>query len=215
MNMSKEELVELITKLVIKKLNDEKLLSIPIGVSNRHIHVSRKDLDTLYGEGYELTKFKDLKQPGQYASNEFVKIIGPKGKFPNVRILGPIRNETQVEISISDGFKLGIKPPIRESGKLKDSAGFKIVGPKGEIVKSQGCIAALRHIHMDKKTAEKLKLKDKDIVEVKVPGERYTILGSVLVRISDNYELEMHIDMDEANACNLKNNDTVKIIKKG
>jgi propanediol utilization protein len=199
----------------IKEINEKKHLSVPIGISNRHVHVSRKDLDVLFGDGYGLSKYRDLKQPGQYASNELVTIKGPNGEFPNVRILGPVRDETQVEISVTDGFKLGIKPPVRESGKLKNSAGIEIIGPSGRINKSEGCIAALRHIHMDQKIAEKLNLKDKDIVDVKVPGVRNAILGNVIVRVSDEFELEMHIDVDEANACSLKNNDTVRIIKKG
>lgn len=213
--MSREELIKLITKIVIEELGKKDDNLIPIGVSNRHVHLSRKDLDILFGDGYELTKLKDLKQPGQYASEELVTIRGPKGKIDRVRILGPLRNETQVEISLTDGFKLGIKPPVRESGKLKGSAGIEIIGPKGSIVKSQGAIAALRHIHMTPETANKLNLSDKDIVQVEVPGERRGILGNVLVRVSDKYALEMHIDVDEANAFKIKNNDTVKIVKKG
>lgn len=214
MDTSREELVKLITKLVIEELNKEEVL-IPIGVSNRHVHLRREDLDVLFGDGYELTKLRDLKQPGQYASNELVTIRGPKGEFKNVRILGPLRKETQVEISLSDGFVLGIKPPIKESGNLKDSAGIEIIGPKGRIIKHEGSIAALRHIHMTPETARKLKINDKDLVDVEISGERKAILGNVLVRVSDKYALEMHVDLDEANACNLKNNDTVKIVKKG
>lgn len=214
MDASHEELIKLITKLVVEELNKEEIL-IPIGVSNRHVHLRREDLDVLFGDGYKLTKLRDLKQPGQYASNELVTIRGPKGEFKNVRILGPLREETQVEISLSDGFVLGIKPPIKESGKLKDSAGIEIIGPKGRIIKHEGSIAALRHIHMTPETARKLKIKDKDLVDVEVSGQRKAILGNVLVRVSDRYALEMHVDLDEANACNLKNNDTVKIVKKG
>ncbi len=214
MDASREELIKLITKLVIEQLNKEEVL-IPIGVSNRHVHLRREDLDVLFGDGYELTKLRDLKQPGQYASNELVTIRGPKGEFKNVRILGPLREETQVEISLSDGFVLGIKPPIKESGKLKDSAGIEIIGPKGRIIKHEGSIAALRHIHMTPETAKRLKINDKELVDVEISGERKAILGNVLVRVSDKYALEMHVDVDEANACNLKNNDTVKIVKKG
>jgi putative phosphotransacetylase len=209
---SNEELIKLITKLLYEKLNEKEIL-IPIGVSNRHVHLSRDDLDILFGDGYQLTKLKDLKQPGQYAANELVTIRGPKGEFKKVRILGPVRDKTQVEISLSDGFTLGIKPPVRESGKLDESVGIEIVGPKGTIIKSKGCIAASRHIHMTPEIAEKLNLKDKDIVDVEVPGERNAILGNVLVRVSDKYALEMHVDLDEANACNLKNDDAVKIVK--
>lgn len=209
---SNEELIRLITKLVVEKLNNQEIL-IPIGVSNRHVHLSRNDLNFLFGEGYQLTKLKDLKQPGQYASNELVTIRGPKGEIQKVRILGPVRDKTQVEISLSDGFTLGIKPPIRESGKLDESVGIEIVGPKGTIRKTKGCIAASRHIHMTPEIARKLNLNDKDMVEVEIPGERKAILGNVLVRVSDKYALEMHVDLDEANACNLKNDDTAKIVK--
>lgn len=209
---SKEELIKFVTEMVYEKLNEQDIL-IPIGVSNRHVHLSTDDLDVLFGDGYRLTKLRDLKQPGQYAANESVTIKGPKGEFKNVRILGPVRQKTQVEISLSDGFVLGIKPPITESGKLDESVGIEIIGPKGTIIKSKGCIAAFRHIHMTPQTAEKLSIKDKDIVDVEVSGQRKAILGNVLVRVSDKYALEMHVDLDEANACNLKNNDTVKIVK--
>ena len=131
-----------------------------------------------------------------------------------VRILGPLRDETQIEVSLTDGFKLGIKAPIRESGKLENTPGIKIIGPKGSVETSKGTIAALRHIHMDKETAKKLELNDKDIVDVEVKGKRKGILGNVLIRVSDKYVLEMHIDTDEANACCLKNGDLVKIIRK-
>jgi putative phosphotransacetylase len=214
MDTSREELIKLITKLVIEELNKEDVL-IPIGVSNRHVHLRREDLDVLFGDGCELTKRRDLKQPGQYASNELVTIRGPKGEFKNVRILGPLRNETQVELSLSDGFALGIKPPIKESGKLKGSAGIEIIGPKGRVIKHEGAIVALRHIHMTPETAKKLEINDKDLVDVEISGERKAVLGNVLVRVSDKYALEMHVDLDEANACNLKNNDAVKIVKKG
>lgn len=210
-----EELIKLITKLVIEEIVRNQDVTIPIGVSNRHIHLSRKDLDALFGAGYELTKMKDLKQPGQYAAEEKVTVKGPKGEFKNVRILGPVRDETQIEISLSDGFTLGVTPPIRESGKLKDSASVEIVGPKGSVLKSEGAIAALRHIHMTPEIAEKLNIMDKDMVDVEISGARKAVLGNVLVRVSDKYALEMHVDLDEANACGLKNNDEVKIVKKG
>lgn len=215
MNVSNEEFIELISKLAIKELKNDMKYFVPVGVSNRHVHLNRKDLDVLFGEGYQLTKFKDLKQPGQYACKETVTIKGSKGEFINVRILGPLRDETQVEISVSDGFKLGLRPPMRESGKLDGSSGVTIEGPCGKIIKSKGCIVAWRHIHMDTDTAKSLNLNDKDIVEVKVFGERNAVLGNVLVRVSKNYSLEIHIDVDEANACGLINNDTVRVVTKG
>ncbi len=212
MNTSNEKLISLITKLVIEELNKEKEILIPIGVSNRHAHLNREDMDILFGLGSELTKLRDLKQPGQYASNEKITIKGPKGEIKNVRILGPLRDKTQVEISLTDGFKLGINPPIKESGQLEGSSPIEIVGPNGSIKKSDGVIAALRHIHMPPEIAEKLNLQDKDIVDIEVPGIRKGILGNVLIRVSDKYELEMHLDTDESNAYNLQNDDKVKIV---
>ncbi|WP_455542175.1 phosphate propanoyltransferase [Intestinibacter sp.] len=212
--MSQEQLVDIVTKIVIEKMQEEDDILIPIGVSNRHIHLSREDLDFLFGVGYELTKIKDLKQPGQFAAQEVVTIQGPKGSLEKVRILGPLRDETQIEVSLTDGFKLGVKAPIKESGKLENTPGIKIIGPKGSVETSKGTIVALRHIHMDTKTAKALDVKDKDIVDVEVKGERKGILGNVLVRVSDKYALEMHVDTDEANACCLKNGDLVKISRK-
>lgn len=207
-------LIEEITKLVVEKLQqDNKEVLIPIGISNRHLHICKEDLEILFGRGYNLTKFKDLKQPGQYASNELVTIKGPKGEFQKVRILGPLRDETQVEISLSDGFKLGINPPIKESGKLDNSPGIEIIGPKGRVVKEKGVIAALRHIHMTPEIANNLNLNDKDIVDVEITGIRKATLGNVLVRVSDKFDLEMHLDMDEANACCVKNGDLIKIVE--
>lgn len=215
MGISEKKLVEIISKVIIKKLSEESKDSlIPIGVSNRHIHLCREDLNFLFGKGYELTKFKDLKQPGQFAAKEVVTLKGPKGEFEKVRILGPLREETQVEISLSDSFKLGIKAPIKESGKLENTPGIKIIGPKGSVETSRGTIVALRHIHMTKEISEKLALSDKDIVSIEIGGDRKAILGDVLVRVSDKYVLEMHVDMDEANACCLKNGDLVKIVRK-
>lgn len=211
--MQTEEMAKLITKMVINKINDLEKYKIPIGVSNRHIHVSEKDLEKLFGEGYWLTKKGDLKQPGQFAANETVTLRGPKGELENVRILGPIRNESQVEISITDSFRIGIKPPIRESGKLDNTPGIEIIGPKGSVKISRGTIVALRHIHMTSDYATKVGLKDKDIVEVETFGDRKVILGNVIIRVSENYSLEMHIDIDEANACALKNNDCVILRK--
>lgn len=213
MDISQEALVKLITQKVIEKLNENEEILIPIGISNRHIHLCREDLNHLFGKGYELTKIKDLKQPGQFAADEVVTIKGPKGEFKKVRILGPLRDETQVEISISDGFKLGINPPIKESRKLDNTPGITIIGPKGSIEVKKGTIAALRHIHMTPETASKLNIRDKDEVSVEISGIRKAVLGNVLVRVSDKYTLEMHLDMDEANACLVKNGDLVKIVE--
>lgn len=212
--MVNEELLKAVAQRVIEKLNEYDVHKIPIGVSNRHVHVSQEDLEILYGQGYQLTKKGDLKQPGQYASNETVTIRGPKGEFDRVRILGPVRNKSQIEISKTDSFRLGVRPPIRESGDLGGTPGLELVGPKGTVELPEGAIIALRHIHMKPQEAASLGVKDKDIVEVEIFGERRGMFGDVLVRVSDSFTLEMHVDVDEANACSLNNNDYVVIKKK-
>lgn len=186
---------------------------VPIGVSNHHIHLSQEDLEALFGKGYQLTKLKDLKQPGQYAAKETVTLVGPKGTIQNVRILGPVRKETQVEISCSDGFALGVRAPVRESGKIAGTPGIILKGPNGELQKDSGAIVALRHIHMPPQFAQRFGLKDKDMVSVEVQGIRKLLYRNVLVRVSEAYELEMHLDTDEANAAGVGNNDLVKILK--
>ncbi|MGO1369325.1 phosphate propanoyltransferase [Senegalia sp. (in: firmicutes)] len=186
---------------------------LPIALSNKHIHLKKEDIEKLFGRGYELNKLKDLSQPGQFASKEKVDIVGPKGKLEGVRVLGPARNNTQAEISLTDGFKLGIKSPLRDSGDIENSPGAKIVGPKGEIEIDKGIIVASRHIHMNTEDAKDFGVKDKDRVMVKVPGERGVIFDNVLVRVNENYSLEMHVDLEEGNACGAKNGMTVELIK--
>ncbi len=193
------------------ELNAEK--RIPIGISNRHAHLSSDDISRLFGVGFQLSVMKELSQPGQFASEQKVTLVGPKGVIENVRILGPARDKTQVEISVSDCFKLGIKSPIRDSGDLKGSSGLTLVGPKGSVTLNEGAIIAARHIHMHTNDAKKFGVKDKDRICVKVPGPRGLAFYEVLVRVSDNYQLEMHIDLDEANAASLSNKDFVEIIK--
>lgn len=200
-NILREVLTEIISDDVV------------VGVSNRHIHLSQEDLEILFGKGHALTKMKDMKQPGQFAAKETVTIQGPKGKFEGVRVLGPVRKETQVEISISDSFRLGVKPPVRESGKLDGTPGVKIIGPKGEVIKEHGVIVAGRHIHMPKFIADIKGYKDGDIVKVETCGERKVLLYNVLMRVGNNMAKEIHLDMDESNASGLKNNDFVKIIR--
>mgnify|MGYP000130635903 FL=1 len=194
-------------------MKDYDIHKVPIGVSNRHVHVSRQDLDILYGKDYELTRKSDLKQPGQFASNETVTIRGPKGEFERVRILGPVRKQSQVEVSKTDSFRLGIRPLIKESGDLTGTPGLDLIGPKGIVSLSNGAIVALRHIHMTPAQADALGLKDKDMVEVETFGERRGVFGDVLVRVSDQFALEMHVDVDEANAFSLSNGDHVIIRK--
>lgn len=186
---------------------------IPVGVSGRHLHLSRKDLDALFGPGYELTKMKDLSQPGQYASEETVDIMTTKGAFTRVRILGPIRKETQIEMSLTDSVKLGITPPIRDSGNVEGSPGVVLVGPNGTITLEKGAIAALRHIHMTPEDAARFGVKDKEFVQVECVGERGMTLGQVLVRVNEQFALEMHVDTDEGNAAGLKTGMKVSLIR--
>ncbi len=172
-----------------------------IETSARHLHVSREHLDILFGEGYELTPKKDLSQPGQYACEERVQVIGEKGSFPGVSILGPVRPETQVELSATDARSIGVKAPVRESGDIEGSGGCKLVGPKGEVTIDKGVIVAKRHIHMTPEDAQKYGIVDKQIVSVKIPTEgRSLIFGDVVARVSSSYALAMHLDTDEANA---------------
>ena len=176
-----------------------------VEISARHVHVSKADLETLFGEGYELTVKKELSQPGQYACEERVKVIGTKGEFPAVSILGPCRNATQVELSLTDARSIGVVAPVRESGDIADTPGCKLVGPAGEVEIECGVIAAKRHIHLDPATAEEFGLADKQIVSVKV-GEgsgRATVFGDVVIRVSESYAPAMHIDTDESNAAGL------------
>jgi putative phosphotransacetylase len=172
-----------------------------VETSARHIHVTPEDLETLFGKGHQLTKKKDLSQPGQFACEERVTIVGPKKELPNVSILGPCRNATQVELSATDARSIGIAAPIRESGDIAGSGACKIVGPCGELEISEGVIVAKRHIHLTPEDAEELGVKDKDVVWVKVDTDgRKAILGDVVCRVSSSYAKAMHIDTDESNA---------------
>lgn len=172
-----------------------------VETSARHVHVTQEVLETLFGKGYELTKKKDLSQPGQYASNERVQVIGSKGSFPAVSILGPVRPETQVELSASDARSIGVNAPCRESGDIAGSGACKLVGPAGEVEISEGVIVAKRHIHATPEDAEKFDISDKEIVSVKIESNgRSLVFGDVVVRVSPKYALAMHIDTDESNA---------------
>jgi putative phosphotransacetylase len=172
-----------------------------IEASGRHVHLSKEDLATLFGEGYELTVKKMLSQPGQFACVERIKVEGPKGSFDHCGIIGPIRKQSQVELSLTDARSIGITAPIRESGDLAGSTGIHLVGPAGEITLKEGVIIAKRHIHFTPEDAEEFGVKDKQIVGVKVGGERALTFGEVVCRVSKNYATAMHIDIDEVNAC--------------
>lgn len=172
-----------------------------VETSARHVHVSQADLEVLFGAGYQLTKKKDLSQPGQYACEERVDVVGPKKTLTGVSILGPTRPATQVEISLTDARAIGVAAPIRESGDVAGSGACKLVGPKGEVEIAEGVIAAKRHIHMTPADAEEMGLKDKDVVSVQVDNDgRSIVFGDVVVRVNANFALAMHIDTDESNA---------------
>ena len=172
----------------------------PIGTSNRHIHLSNEDLTTLFGEHYALTIQKELSQPGQFAAKETVTFVGPKGCLEKVRILGPVRKRTQAEISVTDCFKLGIKPVVRDSGQHDGTPGLQIIGPLGNVDLESGVMVASRHIHLNLEEAAAWSLKDGDRVRVKVQSQRPMIFEDVLIRVHENYRKEMHLDIDEANA---------------
>ena len=183
--------------------------------SARHIHLSREAVETLFGKGYQLTKKKDLSQPGQFACEERVTVVGAKKELAGVSILGPERGATQVELSLTDARSIGVSAPVRESGDIAGSGACKIVGPCGEIEISEGVIAAKRHIHFDPETAEKFGVADKEIVCVKVDSDgRKTIFDDVVVRVHASYATAMHIDTDESNACGATCGMMVEVIKK-
>ncbi len=176
-------------------------MEVLVETSARHLHVTQADLETLFGKGYELTWKKDLSQPGQFACAERVDVVGPKKTLAGVSILGPVRPETQVELSLTDARSIGVAAPVRESGDIAGSGACKLVGPCGEVELTEGVIAAKRHIHMTTADAARMGLEDKQVVCVKVPSNgRETIFGDVVVRVSDKYALAMHIDTDESNA---------------
>ena len=206
-----QEMATILMEKILESVQHYENFRIPIGVSNRHVHVSRADLDRLYGKDYALTHKSELGQPGQFAANETVTLQGPKGTFEHVRILGPVRSQSQVEISKTDSFRLGVKAPIALSGHLQGTPGITLIGPRGTVDLPCGVIIAKRHIHMTPAQAAARHLKDGQIVDVETFGERWGILGDVIIRVSDTAGLEMHIDVDEANACSLNNHDYVMI----
>lgn len=184
---------------------------IPVGVSSRHVHLAAQDAAALFGPGRELTKVKDLKQVGEFAAAETVTLVGPKGVLRGVRVLGPLRRVSQVEISRTDGFLLGIAPPVRDSGQIADSAGVTLVGPAGALTMQEGVIVAARHVHMSEEDAAAYGVADGDRVTLEGPGPRSVCFRNVLVRSGADFRLEFHIDTDEANAAGLSNGDMVSL----
>ena len=218
MNVLEKNEIEALTRIIVSSIQQSQEkgdgFMVPGGVSNRHIHLTQEDVETLFGQGYQLTKKKEL-MGGQFASNECCTIVGLKLRaIENVRVLGPVRKATQVEISQTDARKLGISVPVRESGDTSGSAPIAIVGPKGAIYCKEGCIIAARHIHMSPSDAAKCGLGDGDYVSVKMENERGTTFDKVKIRVDESFTLEMHIDTDEANASEIKCGDKVTIIKR-
>ncbi len=182
------------------------------GISNRHVHLCRRDLDLLFGEGYELKKMRDLRQPGQFACEETVTVVTPGGVLGEVRVLGPLRKASQFELSASDARKLKIAAPLVKSGSLAKSPVVTLVGPNGSCTLSEGVCLAWRHLHLSPEEAAALGLKDGNEIDIEVEGDRGVIFRRVWVRVSPDFLSEFHIDVDEANACGLKNGEMVRVI---
>jgi putative phosphotransacetylase len=210
-----EHAIQKIVEEVVQQLYKKHLKSsnIPIAVSARHCHLSQGDLEVLFGKGYQLTKKADLSQPGQFAANETVTIIGPRGSIEKVRILGPARSLTQVEVSKTDSIRLGLNTPIRESGNIEGSAPITLVGPLGSIFKNEGLIIAQAHIHMSPNDAQVYGVQNGEYVQIKTGNERPVSFDKVLIRVSQRYKLEMHIDTDEANAGLITSGQTGCLVK--
>lgn len=209
--------IEQITRLVIEAIQKteerQEGMAVPVGVSARHIHLTAEDVETLFGKGYQLTKKKEL-MGGQFAANEQCTIVGLKLRaIENVRILGPVRKKSQVEISATDARTLGINAPLRQSGDTAGSAPVALVGPKGAVYLEEGCIVAARHIHMTPAEALSASLKDGDYVSVRMGNDRGALLDHVKIRVDESFSLEMHIDTDEANACQVRQGDLARIVK--
>lgn len=207
--------IDYITQTVVETLkkHQQQVFKIPVGVSARHVHLTQEHIEILFGKGYQLTKKKTL-MGGQFAAEEAVTLVGKKlNAIEKVRVLGPARKQSQVELAQTDTFKLGIQAPLRESGDLKNSAPLCVVGPKGSVYLEEGCIVAKRHIHIPPEYAQKAKLKDGDEVAVKINNSRGGMLEHVKVRVDESFTLEMHIDTDEANATQVKTGDIVQLMR--
>lgn len=212
--MLSDDAIRAIADEVVRKIAPEAEggATFPIGVSGRHMHICQQDLERLFGPGAELTPFKELRQPGQYAAKECVLVAGPKGALERVRILGPVRPKTQIEVSLTDTFTLGVRAPVRHSGHLDGSGALALVGPKGTVALAAGLIVAARHVHVDPARAAELGIEDKQIVRMVCRGEREVVFGNVLVRCGDGHLSEFHLDTDEANSAGVKTGDLAEIL---
>jgi acetate kinase len=202
--MAREALRTLSRSYITRALHAQKQDAFLVEVSAHHIHLTQEHVEALFGKGHQLTRHADLSQPGQYACKEQLAIVGPKGRIERVRVLGPTRKYTQIEIAMTEQFKLGVHPPIRESGDIADTPGCTLESPAGSVKVDRGVICALRHIHMTPADALRYGVRDKSAVRVRISGDRELIFGDVLVRVDPNFALAMHIDTDEANAANVK-----------
>jgi acetate kinase len=202
--MAREALRTLSRSYITKVLEAQKQQPFLVEVSAHHIHLTQEHVEALFGKGHQLTKHADLSQPGQYACKEQLTIVGPKGRIERVRILGPARKYTQIEIAMTEQFKLGLQPPVRESGDIADTPGCTLESPTGSVKVDRGVICALRHIHMTPEDALRYGVRDKSVVRVRIAGDRELVFGDVLVRVDPNFSLAMHIDTDEANAANVQ-----------
>jgi acetate kinase len=202
--IAREALRALSRSYITRVLDAQKQQPFLVEISAHHIHLTQEQVEALFGEGHQLTKHADLSQPGQYACKEQLAIVGPKGRIERVRILGPARKYTQVEIAMTEQFKLGIAPPIRESGDIADTPGCTLESPKGSVQIDRGVICALRHVHMSPEDALRYGVRDKSFVRVRIGGDRELVFGDVLVRVDPSFKLAMHIDTDEGNAANVK-----------
>jgi acetate kinase len=202
--MAREALRALSRSYLTRVLEAREQKPFLVEVSAHHIHLTQEHVEALFGPGHQLTPHADLSQPGQFACKEQLTVAGPKGKIERVRVLGPTRKATQVEIAMTEQFKLGVHPPIRESGDIKDTPGCTLEGPAGSVTLERGVICALRHIHMTPADALSYGVRDKSFVRVRVAGDREMVFGDVLVRVDPNFALAMHIDTDEGNAANIQ-----------
>jgi len=202
--MARGALRALSRSYITRVLDAQKQQPFPVEISAHHIHLTQEHVEALFGKGHQLTKHADLSQPGQYACKEQVTIVGSKGRIERVRVLGPARKYTQVEIAMTEQFKLGIHPPIRESGDIADTPGCILESPTGNVQIDRGVICALRHVHMSPEDALRYGVRDKSFVRVRIAGDRELVFGDVLVRVDPSFKLAMHIDTDEGNAANVK-----------
>jgi acetate kinase len=202
--MAREALRALSRSYIVSALEAQKQEPFLVEVSAHHIHLTQEHVEALFGKGHQLTKHADLSQPGQYACKEQLTIVGPKGRIERVRILGPTRKYTQIEIAMTEQFKLGVSPPIRESGDIADTPGCTLESPSGSVKVDRGVICALRHVHMTPADALRYGVRDKSVVRVRIAGDRELIFGDVLIRVDPSFKLAMHIDTDEANAASVK-----------